>query len=391
MIFINKRLIFITMFIISISSSFAEIIGSDKYGYALDLPEGFVLTSSTNDNKGFQFFNAIYPVELLIRIYDSNEYDAAEKSLNKTLTKLSATAESSIVKWRYTDCFLSKFQLHLGEKLNEGWGLSVSLPDKKGFLVILAYTDFNNFNKNPLIESLILSTIDSICIDYGSFYCSGPITTFAYPSSERENIIIKIDDTLIKTSLDKNDYDAAEFVIEREFSVLTMFANTELWLDAWKRFYRQIYRDSYHRLKQCSFDIYAELITDAKKIDCKNPEKIIAKKLLSWVQNFEYERQTTNSDFISLPSIIAEKKGSDCDSRSLLLAILLRQMNMNTTIFVSPIYNHALLGIELDLPGAKITTKDKNYLLGETTAKVEIGLIEKNMSVTENWINIDFP
>ena len=173
--------------------------------------------------------------------------------------------------------------------------------------------------------------------------------------------------------------------------MLKLFADTELWVQAWQRYYRQIYRDAYHRLKRPAFDIYAALYrSDTLERSKKEPAEI-TKELLNWVQSFEYQRDTINSDFVSLPAVLSGESGSDCDSRSMLLAILLRQMNIETVIFVSPIYSHAMLGVNLNLPGAKIQVDGTEFLLGETTDSVELGLVAKEMSVTENWLPVVFP
>jgi hypothetical protein len=65
----------------------------------------------------------------------------------------------------------------------------------------------------------------------------------------------------------------------------------------------------------------------------------------------------------------------------------MHHMGSDTALFVSDVYKHALLGIAIDMQGAKI----ENYLLAETTAPVAPGLIAQDMAVTENWFPILFP
>ena len=372
----------------------SEQLGSTTYGYSLDLPEGFVLVDSSGDGKGYQFQNIIYPVDILIKIYDTNTFDSATAALNSTLIKLSAKAEVSQVDWRNTDCIIAQFSMSLNGKNNEGWGVCAALPEKKGYFLMLSYAESNNNQENSTfsaVEPIILSAIDSLYIDRGSFYSAGPVTTFAFPESEEQSITLNIAGKEIPTVIYKEDAIANEFVIEREFYVLKLFADTELWVQAWQRYYRQIYRDAYHRLKRPAFDIYAALYrSDTLERSKKEPAEI-TKELLNWVQSFEYQRDTSNSDFVSLPAVLSGESGSDCDSRSMLLAILLRQMNIETVIFVSPIYSHAMLGVNLNLPGAKIQVDGTEFLLGETTDSVELGLVAKEMSVTENWLPIVFP
>ena len=66
-------------------------------------------------------------------------------------------------------------------------------------------------------------------------------------------------------------------------------------------------------------------------------------------------------------------------------------MNYKTLMFLSPVHQHAMLGIAIDAPGAKMAVNNTNYLVGETTAPVAIGLIAKDISVITDWIPVVFP
>ena len=122
----------------------------------------------------------------------------------------------------------------------------------------------------------------------------------------------------------------------------------------------------------------------------EKPEVNYAQKVLQFVQEKEYGRSQDSTDFTDLCSTFLGKK-SDCDSRSILVAILLHQMNIKSTLFVSTEYSHAIVGAVLDKNGAKIDVAGNSYLLGETTAKVDFGLIASNLNDTSKWINIQLP
>lgn len=372
----------------------AELVGSQEYGYSLDLPEGFVLTGSTAGGSGYQFQNVLCPVQLTVRVYGTDEFASAQKAMDSTLTRLSAAAETSQVEWRGTECVLAQFRMQLGGAGYGGWGVSVRLPEGKGFLTLLAYaatSDGRGGDPSAMYEPLILSAVDSVYVDRGSFFECGPVTAFAFPPAGEEAVMLDVDGTQVATVLDRDDADASRFVTEREFSVMRMFADTELWLQAWQRYYRQIYRDAYGRLKRPAFDIYAALRERAAEEGAESGPEFLARTLLGWVQGFGYKRDFRTSDLAPLPAVLAGRESSDCDSRALLLAVLLRQMNMDTALFVSPVYSHAMLGVRLDLGGARIAVDGKDYLLGETTARVPLGMVAEDMSVTENWIPVVFP
>ena len=112
---------------------------------------------------------------------------------------------------------------------------------------------------------------------------------------------------------------------------------------------------------------------------------------MNWVQNFEYKRGDEKStDFTSVFDSLAGV-GSDCDSRSMLMCILLKQNGINTTLFISREYSHAVYGAELNAEGAKTEVSGKEYLLGETTVKnLKPGLIAQEQNDTEKWIPVSF-
>lgn len=385
---------FAIVLVLAAVPAYAELVGSETYGYSLDLPEGFVITDSTGNGKGYQFQNTLFPVQVLIRIYEKKEFDSAEKAMGQTLSRLSAKYESAEIRWRHSDCSLAQFQMNLGGTGYGGWGVCVELPEEKGYFALLAYATTNDGRGNDfsaIYEPVILSVVDALYIDRGSFYECGPVTAFAFPPTQEKPVQIEIDGMKINTVLDSDDVAANEFVIEREFSLMKMYAETDYWVPAWQRYYRQIYRDAYGRLKRPAFDLYVALYDKARELEEKDFPAFCAKTLLAWTQNFSYERNFHSSDISPIPAVFASEVGSDCDSRSLLLAILLHQMNLPTVMFVSPVYSHAMLGVALSLPGAKIDVNGTKYLLGETTAQVPIGMVAQEMSVTENWLPIIFP
>ena len=81
--------------------------------------------------------------------------------------------------------------------------------------------------------------------------------------------------------------------------------------------------------------------------------------------------------------------GSDCDSRAMLLAALMANMNCKPCIFVSQEYSHAVFGLKINMKGAKIRLEGTDYLLSETTARVNPGLIAKDMNDTNKWIGVE--
>lgn len=368
---------------LSLIPCWAELLSSPTWGFTVDLPEGFQLIEK-DGNSAFIFQHTMMDVTTVLYGYPLTRYKNAEETMVGALNAIGAEGEAYPVIWRNTECFLGQF--YMGERGNSdmGWAFSVTLPEQKGIFLLLTYCNEQYFED---YQQFLLSIVDSVCIDRGSFYEPGPVTSFAFPSEGEKEIVLQIEDQTIRTKMDISDIEANQFVIEREYAVLTLYQSSELWKEAWQRYYRMIYRDTYKRLLYASFDIQNALLNKLYEKPDIDIDYELSNTLLHWTQTFSYERNVGDSDFAPVPSMLVGG-GSDCDSRSMLLTVLLSQMNYKTMLFVSATYSHAIFGIDIPGDGARIAFGGNNYLLGETTAKVDLGLIASDMADTKQWIPI---
>ena len=377
-----KKIIYcLILFFVGISVSFAEILNSPTWGYSVDLPEEFVLVDK-NGADSYMFENAFVSSTVILKAYKKEKFSSSLEAMETVMKQLGAEFECAETDWRNTDCIISQFAFNIGGASNTGWAVSSLLQDSKGYVVMLCYTPTDVFYD---LEQFVISCVDSLCIDYGSYYSPGPLTSFAFPKGEVQNHTVEIAGEKIDFTLDSSDIEADRFVVEREYSVLCLYQDSEMWVEAWQRYYRQVYKNAYSRLKIAAFNIYNRLIKTCKS---ENPEIELAQKLLSWTQGFDYVRDFTSTDFTPITASITGT-GSDCDSRAMLLACLLHHMNYDTCLFVSAEFSHSLFGIVLDKAGAKINIDGRQFLLGETTAQVDIGLVPANMNQTDKWIFVE--
>ena len=388
-------LLILALVLFSVVPATADQMGSATFGFSLDLPEGFVVTENTGDGRGYQFKHQFCSAEIIIRIYETRRYQSAQAALQDTLNKLSATStDIDAVEWRQTDCSLAQFQIALAGQAYGGRGVAVELPEEKGWFTMLAYaptSDGRGNNPSFDLDQLIVSAIDSVSIDRGSQFGVGPVTANAFPSVESTTVQLKIAGRTITTEIGTEDSEIQQFVIDREFAILTLYQDTDLLIPAWQRFYRMIYRSAYQQLRRPAFDIYASLYDLDQVIQAENPRLALAQSIMDWAQVFPYERNFQGSDFSAPTAILTGHSGSDCDSRSILLAILLHHMNYKTVMFLSPVYQHAMLGLEVEAAGAKMKVLDTTYLVAETTDQVAIGQVAQSMSVEANWLPVVFP
>ena len=381
--------------LLSATFAFADYLTSDSYGYTIDFPKGFDVLDGEEDGSSALLKHQFVQVQVMLKVWNDGTYHDAAAALGATFGKVGAAGDIESVRWRNQNCALSTFTMRNAAVQGEqaGWAAAYTLPLKKGVLTLLTYADkATAFD----LEQFMLSILDSVMIDRGSFRECGLVTAAGFSSKEKKDVVLNIAGKRIVTQLGAEDEEAAQFVIDREFEVFKLYVSTPYWMEAWQRFYRQIARDSFGRTKKAAFDIAAALRETAEQKDKANPDAALAQLLLTWVQGFAYERTSADinrADFAPIPAVLAGK-GSDCDSRSLLVAVLLKQMNIEACLFISNEYSHAVLGVVLDGKlGQTITADGSAYLVGDTTASTSItlGMIDAGMQDRSKWIPVVLP
>ena len=218
---------------------------------------------------------------------------------------------------------------------------------------------------------------------------------FGYPRGAQRQTALALPG--LTALIRENDADAAQALVDREYSVLRRYLFAENWSEAWARFYRIIYRDSWDRLADAVFQLErnwnaagtAKLPASAGADNPSAGERALAEKALTWVQGFTYERDLMGSDFVNLVSAVTEGRG-DCDSRALLWAMILAQADIPAAIMVSRNHNHAMGLADIDGTGARFEAEGRRWLVAETTAPVPIGLISRELSDIESWLGVVF-
>ena len=371
---------------------YAENISDSVYEYSLDIPEGFELTEISDDQMSYHFTHPAYPVQFIIKIYDNPSLKSSEQVLGMTLKKLSASMEIDTFSWNKSPrCAISDFSMTLDKKYS-GWAVCAPLKKQNSYVAVLSYTTSETRQScNPFIMSIL----NSLCTDEDYYCFPGIIATYAFPYEGDRSITLNIGNTKINTVIDKADVDAAQFVLEMEYNVLLLYAKHNLWKEAWQRYYRLIYRDSYGRLAQVSSDVIKTLYPACEKANPSNPSLAYAQTILSWVQTFDYKRDNASSsstDFTNLPAVLCGT-GNDCDSRSMLVSVLLRAAGLESFMLISREYSHAMTTFENPAPGQKYEVEGtgREFLMGETTAKVTWGTIAQEHADRSKWIPVILP
>lgn len=383
-IIIDKRLfkfsfiLFCCIFSFVYYPVFSEDVQVEGYEYRLDIPEGWVLLDA-EDLARVSFTDPTHSAVLQIIAYPGDRFFKASEMYETVKEQLKAEGEGANFLFNMKDSYIAEFTFNTGE------------IDVKGYFVFINGTDYDYavfcFTSVELYDSFlafIFSAIDSFALNKEGLLYPGPISQFYYPfpGPDQKELKIPFQKGTLPLMIDENETDASWVVIEREAIVLASYQQNKL--KAWERFYRMIYRDTYHRLDK----LYSALEMEYQKQGQNKKEMIV--NILKWIQDFTYTRIQGFSDILP-PLAAAITHQGDCDSRALLYLILLHHMGADAVLFVSTQYSHSAVGVNYDIlkkPGANMEFEGKRYLYAELTAKVDIGMIAQDVADPAGWIPI---
>mgnify|MGYP006971707678 CR=1 FL=1 len=84
------------------------------------------------------------------------------------------------------------------------------------------------------------------------------------------------------------------------------------------------------------------------------------------------------------PVTLARGEG-DCDSKSLLIIALLRDLGIDATMLVSETGKHAMLAIDVPFPGRHIILKGRRWALVEATGHDPAGVLKSDAMAESDW------
>lgn len=370
----------------------AEILQDDDFGYFMDIPEGFQIAQADEDGFSYVLTHPNIDVTLVLKIYYGKQYKNAMQTMNTAMKKLSVKTTGdncADIFWNDRNCAVANFSVKIGSPCY-AWAVCAPCDIENAYLFAMCYTPQSSAD---ITEQFMVSTLNSLYMNENYKNTVGIITKMAFENEKLLFSYIAFEGKDFSCSLGDADLDANIFITELEYSVLYLYREYNLWKEAWQRFYRQIYKDSYERLSDFSENFYKTFYPIAKEKNPQNPDIAYAQIVLDWVQTFDYKRATDarETDFTSMVEILYGI-GSDCDSRSMMTAILLNYAGIETILLVSPSYSHAMAAVQNNAPGQSYTLKEngKKYLYGETTADVTWGMIAQDFSDASQWIPVTF-
>lgn len=205
---------------------------------------------------------------------------------------------------------------------------------------------------------------------------------FTSASLGRKNYSIKFN------LLEKDVKDALKFMDDLSYlSANRLGVDTELEYENPILYTKLIWHEVYIRLYNQAYPKFDKILKGFNEIFSK--EKLNDRDkvyfIITFVQNIEYKRPGGKLDLLPPIPTLASKYG-DCDTKALLLYVLLERIGVDCVMFWSYQYKHAMLGVAGTGRGNFKLHKGKNYYFIETTYPGwTIGDISPDMDDLNYW------
>lgn len=411
------------------------------WGFSIDLPEGFEPGGGDGKTR-FSFTSLDGRVVVDIVVYPGGRFATARLGAEEAAKSLSGRGSFRQFQYEGKDAALGEMALNSGGSPLRGLGLfvdSVEAAASQGSpqstapgagaaqsfdLALLAYAPAGAWDAS---KDLIESAVDGFSINRRKKAAPGPLGVLARQGLKGEKAAeIAFGSTLVRLPWNPAEAAVSQALVEREYRVLSPYGSMpDLVEAAVARFYRMAYRDAAPSLARLALEMSAAWETGAwagKKAASPPPQasgtassaldsasragaaplatgprfgipadpRGYAEALLRWVQGFKYERDPKGSDVVNPISSAFEGRG-DCDSRALVMSILLAREGVESILMVSLKHEHALSAVDAKGAGARFAFMDRSWLVAETTAKVGIGLIDATQADPKDWFGVAFP
>lgn len=373
----------IILFCISITalSLFGEEFFIEEYNYTLYIPEGWDVLNS-EDLARLSFISDDQTVITRIYTYEGDAYSSSSSMFEKLTESLVKNSDGTSFLYNGDDAYMADITFEEDGNTLRGWFLFINRDDRDYYIHSISGLDYYE-ERLPFI----LSTLDSFRIENNnSTFKPGPVSQFYYPFPGKNDVTAQmvLNGNIVSFHTDVNEFEASQLVIEREALMMMYYQDLgekPLFEEAWKRYYKMIFRDNYER-----FSSLAETLKKTR-IGANDREKAII--LLNWIQNYKYTSSDTFSDLLSPIGAVSNEEG-DCDARGLAYSIMLKHLGIDSLLLVSWQYKHSMSAVNVLGDGARYPYEGESYIVAETTEVVDMGMIPESMSEGEKWIPISF-
>lgn len=202
-------------------------------------------------------------------------------------------------------------------------------------------------------------------------------------------------DSILDTSEVVNFDNRDKYVDRLAYFDLKYIQSDEDYNRFWTLLYRELFYRNFNRI-----DPLIEFFTQYGNKRGWSRERMLS-EVVSFVQKIEYirpehfdidNRSPINNIGLFTPNQVLFYEKGDCDSKSLLLIMLLKRLGYDAVLLLSKEYQHAIVAINYPgIRGYYKVSNNKRYYTIEATAEWRIGDISKDWSDMSKWtvIRID--
>lgn len=362
---------------------------NDDFGYYVDIPEDWQIMDGS-DMSHVAFSAPSGQALFQIISYPADRFETAADIANFVEERFSTRGEGTAYRFSGREAVFAELAFDTQNYTVRGYHVMVN--GRGGDYVMQSFAAVDVFGE---YQDALLSALDSVSLDDEGYLHPGPVSQYmyAFPAPNPKPERIRIGEETITYTADPAEREATQTLIEREARILSGYAQqaaaaggrwsggSEIWVEAWRRFYRMIYRDNFFRLSSLARAVEQHFS------DQGVPREEIPARLLAWLQGFEYSRTGSLADLLAPVTCFLEQSG-DCDSLGLAYVILMQHMGYDAVLLVSSEYGHALAGVDVPGEGARFEFEGTQYLLAEFTEEVELGLIPQHMADPSKWIPV---
>jgi hypothetical protein len=349
-------------------------------GMVADLPEGWSEFSSS-EGVFAAADGDLVPGTAVFQVSwkEAAAYPSAAEMVDAVVRRLGSTGEVSGLSLDGRPAALAEVSFTAGQAPVRGYLLCIDSP--RADVAVLAYADAAAYDAQI---DFLLSCMDSFRLSADALREPGPISQFlsVYPRSVASRAV-GFGDGSVPVRADAEELDAMQAVIEREARMLVAYTDDPARDEAWRRYYRVIYRDSYPRLEETAHAI-GQLAGGSASSSAAT-----ATAVLSWLQGFGYARTGSLSDLLSPLSAVGTRSG-DCDARALAFLIIMSHLGVDGDLLVSSVYSHAIAAVAVDAPGIAFMEEGRRFVTAETTKKTSLGWIDEGQRDLAKWVIVRF-
>lgn len=357
---------------------FGQNVVSSHGGFILDPPVTWTLGAQTDQT--LTWYSGDGTALLRVLSLPGDTTDSASALADFQLADLGATGDVAPFRYHDADAIFADIRFTIQDIAVRGYAAFID-GDDRDFAILSVASE----GAWAARHDEILSALDSFGRSPADASLPGPVSTFFSdgPPGRALPVRLQIGDASVVYQADPVTMDASQVLIEREARILAQFSTPQgpqgPWLEAWRRFYRVVYRDSVSAV----IPLVEQLLAEPGFLASPDLPSV----LLDWLQEFGYGRTGTLADFQSPIGCIVDGSG-DCDSLGLLYAIMLHELGYDAVLMVSLVHAHAMVGVAVDGAGARFPFEGSNYLVAELTADVEIGQIDASMANSADWFGV---